>query len=78
MSTDGVGLNTCCLQPAHHHELPVAVLQCPLQQAAGILAAADPRNAVVQHPHRRRHAQVGAQPCLSHGGDILSASSIRR
>jgi len=60
----------------HRHELPVALLERPLQQAAGVLAAVDARHARVQHPHRRRHAQVRAQPCLSQDGDVLTDSSM--
>ena len=48
----------------HRHELPVALLQRLLHEAAGVLATGQLPSAAVQHPHRRRHAQVGAQPCL--------------
>jgi len=53
-----------CDRVSHLHQLPMAFQQSQVQQPACIAAAADLVDAAIQHPHRRRHAKVGAQPCL--------------
>ena len=53
----------------------MALLEGQVQQPARVAAAADLVNAGIQHPHRRRHAKVGAQPCLRDSMCSLDSTS---